>query len=48
MKNLKIDETSSIFINRKRGESSVNFLLIYFQLQCEKYLSVGFNKKKNY
>ena len=28
MKNLKIDETSSIFINRKRGESSVNFLLI--------------------
>ena len=28
MKNLKIDETSSIFINRKRGESSVSFLLI--------------------
>ena len=28
MKNLKIGETSSVFINRKRGESSVNFLLI--------------------
>ena len=28
MRNLKIDEISSIFINRKRGESSVNFLLI--------------------
>ena len=25
---LKIDEVPSIFINRKRGESSVNFLLI--------------------
>ena len=28
LNNLKIDETSSIFVNRKRGESSVNFLLI--------------------
>ncbi len=27
--NLKIGETSSIFINRKRGASSVNFKLIY-------------------
>ena len=28
MNNLKISDTSSIFINRKRGESSVNFNLI--------------------
>ena len=27
--NLKIHETKSIFINRKRGASSVNFKLIY-------------------
>ena len=28
MNNLKISDTPSIFINRKRGESSVNFKLI--------------------